>query len=188
MASFLVRLWLPIDWSFRPLNLQFPFFARYIALFVVGLVAYRRNWMARLEPGQARLWLGIAVGAAVLFPVLALLGGAAKDDSVFKGGWHWQAFGYALWESFVCMGACIGLIHLFRRHADGQGKVARFFSANAYSAYLIHEPVIIAAALAVQGVALYPLIKWAGVALVALPLCFVLGHLLRKLPHADRVL
>lgn len=48
MANFLVRLWKPIDYEFRPLTLQFPFFAQYIALFIVGLIAFRRNWLLGL--------------------------------------------------------------------------------------------------------------------------------------------
>jgi hypothetical protein len=39
-----------------------------------------------------------------------------------------------------------------------------------------------------QGIALYPLLKWGLVALVAVPLCFGLSSLIRKLPYADRVL
>jgi len=37
-------------------------------------------------------------------------------------------------------------------------------------------------------VMLYPLLKWVLVSLVALPLCFGIGGLIRKLPYADRVL
>ncbi len=34
----------------------------------------------------------------------------------------------------------------------------------------------------------YPLLKWGLVALVAVPLCFRLSSLVRKLPYTDRVL
>ena len=44
VGAFLVRLWMPVGESFSLLNLQFPFFVLYIALFIVGLMAYRRNW------------------------------------------------------------------------------------------------------------------------------------------------
>jgi surface polysaccharide O-acyltransferase-like enzyme len=121
---------------------------------------------------------------------LLMLGGGAPEQGLdsFRGGWHWQALAYALWESFLCFGMCIGLIYLFRRHANRQGRLANFLSRNAYAAYLIHEVVIIAIAYAVQGVTLYPLLKWGLVSLVAVPLCFVLSSLLRKPPYADRVL
>jgi glucan biosynthesis protein C len=189
VAAFLVRVWLPMGWNFVPLNLQFPFFVQYIALFVVGLAAYRRNWLLGLPDRQGRLWLAISICLVFLVWLLMLGGGALEQglDS-FRGGWHWQALGYALWESFLCLGMCIGLIYLFRRYANRQGRLANFLSRNAYAAYLVHEVVIIVIAYAVRGVALYPLLKWGLVSLVAVPLCFVLGSLIRKLPYADRVL
>jgi surface polysaccharide O-acyltransferase-like enzyme len=61
-------------------------------------------------------------------------------------------------------------------------------SSNAYTAYIIHGVAITVIALAVRDVALYPLLKCALVALVAVPLCFGLSSLIRKLPYTDRVL
>ncbi len=189
VAAFLIRIWLPLGWNFVPLNLQFPFFAQYIALFVVGLIAYRRNWLLSLPDSTGRIWLGIAVLLIFLFWPLALAGGAAENGlDPFRGGLHWQALAYALWESFLGISMCIGLIYAFRRYGNRQGKLASFLSRNAYTAYLIHEVVIVAIAYAVRDVALYPLIKWAVVALVAVPLCFALSSPIRKLPFADRVL
>jgi len=188
VAGFLVRLWLPAGWNFEPLNLQFPFFAQYIALFVVGLIAYRRNWLLNLPDSIGRLWLGIAVLMIFLIWPMVLVSGMDKGLDPFRGGWHWQALAYALWESFLCFGMCIGLIYVFRRYAHRQGRLASFLSRNAYTAYLIHEVVIIAIAFAVRDVALYPLLKWGLVALVAVPLCFGLSSLIRKLPYTDRVL
>jgi len=188
IVSFLVRLWRPIGWNFSPLNLQFPFFAQYIALFVVGLIAYRRNWFLGLPETTGRLWLAIGIVMIFLFWPLVLGGGMDKGVEPFAGGWHWQAFAYALWESFTCLGMCIGLIYLFRRNVNRQGKLAKFLSSNAYTAYIIHGVVITIMALAVRDVMVYPLLKWALVALVAVPLCFGLSHLIRKLPYPDRVL
>ena len=38
-VTFVIRLRVPMGWKFEPLNLQFPFFVQYIALFVAGLIA-----------------------------------------------------------------------------------------------------------------------------------------------------
>jgi glucan biosynthesis protein C len=189
MTTFLVRLWFPMGYCFKPLNLQLGFFAQYITLFLVGLTAYRRNWLQSLPDRTGRLWLWVAVSLIMLFWPLMLAGGALDggiDD--FAGGWHWQALGYALWESLVCLSMCIGLIYFFSRHGNRQGKLAGSLSRNAYATYLIHEAVIVAIAYAARGIEVYPLLKWALVSLVALPLCFGLGGLIRKLPYADRVL
>jgi surface polysaccharide O-acyltransferase-like enzyme len=82
----------------------------------------------------------------------------------------------------------IGVIYAFRRWANRQGTLAKFLSPNAYAAYLIHGPVIVAVAYLARDLAIYPLFKWALVALVAIPLCFALSQLIRQLPYAKRVL
>lgn len=83
---------------------------------------------------------------------------------------------------------CIGLIYTFRRYSDHQGWLGKYLSRNAYTVYLIHEPVITATALVLIGVMVYPLLKFVLVALIAIPLCFLLSNLIRKLPYTDRVL
>jgi len=188
VGAFVVRLWLPTGWNFSLLNLQLPFFVLYIALFIVGLIAYRRNWLLGLPEATGKLWLRIAIALILLFVPMALLGGAMENDLPFKGGLNWQAMAYALWEAFLCMGMCIGLIYLFRRYLNGQGRLAKFLSPNAYIAYIIHAQVITATALLLRNVDLYPLLKFGVAVAVAVPLSFVLGSLIRKLPYTDRVL
>jgi glucans biosynthesis protein C len=185
IGAFLVRLWLPIGYEFRPLTLQFPFFVQYIALFVVGLLAYRRGWFLNLPDRLGRRWLAVGIALIVFFPVLAIAGGSIEP---FAGGWHWQALAYALWESFVCLGMCIGLVYTFRRRLNGQGTLATFLARNAYTAYIIHGPVITIVALAARNIALYPLLKWVLASLVAIPLSFALSSLIRRVPRAGRVL
>jgi surface polysaccharide O-acyltransferase-like enzyme len=187
-ATFAIRLWHPMGWNFSPLNLQFPFFVQYIALFVVGLIAYRRNWLASLTDKTGKRWLAVAIVLIMLFVPMAVAGGAMESAEPFRGGPNWQAAVYALWESFVCLGMCIGLTYLFRRYFNRQGRLAKFLSPSAYTAYIIHAPVITFTALALRNVDVYPLLKFGLAVLIALPLCFVLSNLIRKLPYTDRVL
>ena len=83
---------------------------------------------------------------------------------------------------------CIGLIYTFRRRFDHQGRLARYLSRNAYTVYLIHEPVVTAIALESIGVMFFPLLKFSLAALIAIPLCFGLSSLIRKLSYTDGVL
>jgi hypothetical protein len=188
VAGFLVRVvFVRDEYFFQPLNLQFPFFAQYIALFIVGLVAYRRNWFLGLPDNTGRLWLAIAVLLVLAWPAIDLP--AAMQGLVAKGGWHWQSLVSAVWESFLCVSMCIGLIYAFRRYLNGTGKLARFLVPNAYIAYIIHALVITTVALIARDLLpLYPLLKWFVMALVSVPLCFGLGALIRKIPYTDRVL
>src|SRR5438876_7393177 len=98
------------------------------------------------------------------------------------------AFGYALWESFVVVGVCIGLLVLFRQRWNHQGRLARSLAATVYIVYLIHAPVLVSFAYTFRVVALYPLLKWGIAVLITIPLCFLISLLIRKIPFVNRVL
>jgi len=158
-------------------------------LFIVGLIAYRHDWLRNLPKRIGRLWLRIAIILILLFWPIILGGGVVEQGlDPFRGGLHWQALVYALWESFLGLAMCIGLIYAFQQYGNRQRRVTSYLSRNAYTAYLIHEVIIIAIAYAVIDVALYPLLKFVLVGLVTVPLCFTLSTLIRKLPYADQVL
>ncbi len=108
--------------------------------------------------------------------------------SSMAGGFHWLAFAYALWESFMVVGVCIGLLVLFRTRWNRQGRLAKGLAASAYTVYLIHPLVLVSFEYAFHTVALYPLLKFGIAVLIALPLCFLISSFIRKIPLADRIL
>ncbi|MBN1219851.1 MAG: acyltransferase family protein [Anaerolineae bacterium] len=187
VVSFIVRIWLPIGWNFKPLNLQIPFFPQYIALFVLGLLAYRRNWFMGLSEAAGKLWRNITIALIVLLPVMFIVGGA-EGSTPFLGGSHWQSLVYSIWEQFLCMGMIITLLVWFRQQFNHQGSLVKTMSASAYTVYIIHALVIVLVALALQDVSLYPLIKFPLVALLAVPFCFLLAYFIRRLPLARNIL
>ena len=156
--------------------------------FTVGLIAYRRNWLVNLPDKTARLWLWISILFILLWAPLMIAVGAIENDMPLLGGWHWQAMVAAQWESFLCVGMCISVVYIFRRRFNLRGKFAYFLVPNAYTAYIIHTPVITFLAIWTRNIALYPLLKWLLFAPVALALCFGLSAMIRKIPYTDRVL
>jgi surface polysaccharide O-acyltransferase-like enzyme len=190
VVTFIVRIWLPIGWSFEPLNFQFPFFPQYICMFIVGITAYRRNWLVRIPDAVGKFWLGVAIiFILILFPALFVLGGASSGKiSPLIGGFHWQCFGLAVWEQFTGFAMIIALLFLSRKWFNRQARVSKAMSASAYTAYIIHAPVVVLVAIAIRNINLYPLLKFALAVLVAVPLCFFLANVIRKLPLARRIL
>jgi len=190
IVTFIVRIWLPLGWNFEPLNFQFPFFLQYICMYIVGIAAYRHNWLVRIPDAMGKLWLGVALLLIlILFPALFVLGGALEGDiSSFTGGLHWQCFGYAVWEQFTGVAMIIALLFLFRKWFNRQGRVSKAMSASAYTAYIIHAPVVVLVSLAIRNISLYPFLKFALAVLIAVPLCFALGNFIRQLPLAKRIL
>lgn len=190
IVSFIVRLWLPVGWSLGLLNLQLPFFTQYICLFIVGIIAYRRNWLTSIPATRGRFWLYIAIVMVfVLFPAMFVLGGAHTGEvSEFLGGVNWQTLAYAIWEQIAGVAIIISLLFLFRAHLNKQGKILQAMSSGAYTTYIIHTPMIILLAYAIRNIRLYPLLKFPLSVLISVPLCFALAHIIRKLPLAKRIL
>jgi surface polysaccharide O-acyltransferase-like enzyme len=83
---------------------------------------------------------------------------------------------------------CLGLITFFRHYTPRQTRFGRFLSQQAFTVYIIHIPIIVLLALAIRGIHLESLLKFALAALIGVPLCLVLAFLVRKIPFVTRIL
>ena len=171
------------------LHWQFPHFAQYIAMFVIGLIAYQRGWFTGLTDAQGKVWRWVVVALIVLFPVVFVLGGALEGNlEPFMGGIHWQSFAYSLWEKFMCVAMVVTLVVWFRKRFNNQNTLGKALSSGAYATYVIHAAVIVLLALALRGIQLDMALKFVLVAPFAVSLSFFVGYLLKKLPLARNIL
>jgi len=184
IASSIVQIWFPRDTAITELNLQLANFPQYIAMFIFGLMAYPRNWFAFLPEQTAHRWMIIAF----LLSFLPILVGFKASPQAGDGIEMILNLISNWWEAFMCVGMSMTVVHLFRKHANQQGQVASWLSRNAYTAYLIHEPIIASAALIIASIMIYPLLKFALMGLVTVPLIFLFSALIRKIPFTERVL
>jgi len=188
VVTFIVRIWLPVGWNFDLLNFQIPFFPQYIAMFIVGLIAFRGNWFLQISEKTGKLWSRIAVTLIIFFPILLIFSSAGGDPSRLAGGFYWQAFVYALWEQFLAVAIIIALSVLFREKYNDQGRLLRSMSGSVYTVYIIHAPVLVFLAISLRSVVLDPLLKFVLIAPLAVTICFILSNYIRKLPIARSIL
>jgi fucose 4-O-acetylase-like acetyltransferase len=188
VCAFLIRIVQPIGTSI--LNMQLCFFASYIALFIVGIVAYRNNLFARISYRTGKRWLicGVALGfVAWLGLVIAVA--ASGNIATLDGGLTWQSAGYSVWESFVAVAMSIGLIAVFREKLNHQGNLVKTLAENSYAVYMFHPLIIIPVTLLFSPVALYPILKWFMLCIICVPLCFAATHFVfRRIPLLKDVL
>jgi surface polysaccharide O-acyltransferase-like enzyme len=187
---FVMRIWLPIDSYFEPLGLPVAYVPQYVALFFVGVVAYRGDWLQRIPVAAAKSWLRIVLFLIlVLFPIFFALSGALEGNTdAVAGGLTWQSFAFSTWEEFICVGIIVLLLVLFRERLNRQGALAKAMSDSTFGVYFIHAPVLVFLALSLKALSLYPLLKWALVSPVAIALSFVIAYWLKRLPLVRRVL
>jgi Acyltransferase family len=190
LSTFLVRIFQPVGASV--LNMQLCNFSQYIALFAVGIVAYRRNWLLRIPFGFGMAWLRIALIVGVpMWGVVLLSSGVfqGQPPTPILGGVHWQSALNCLWESFFCMGMWLGVLILFRDKFNMQGKFAKFMTRNAFAAYLFHTPLLIAVTLALRTFPAAPLVKFAVAGVLAVPITFLACEFIfRRIPGLQRII
>lgn len=181
LSTFLIRLAQPIGTAF--FNMQLSYFAGYVILFILGVNAYRWKLLTVLPSGFGQFWFGLALRLGwPLWGAIMLLGGVFKSFTPFTGGFYWQAAAYAFWESFFCIGVCLGLIVLFRDKYNSQGRIAGFLSENAFGVYVFHTPLMVGITMLFRGLIIYPLLKMILMAIITLPICYGFSYLLRKNP------
>ena len=165
---------------------------QYLSLFIVGVVAYRRNWF-RTIPGTMGLigFVFVFLATILLFPY-AVSGQwfslELADPAVFVGNGSMESAAYALWDSVFAVGMCLAAITFFRRFFDVKSSLGKFLSQQSYAVYVIHVPIVVFVGIALKGIEIAPLLKFILAAVIALPICFGVAYLLRKIPGVSKVL
>ena len=185
LVTFVVRIWCPHYYQPGPFNVPLDMLPQFISLYVVGIVASRRNWFFTFTPRMGRNWSLIALLATLIaWPVF----GMVIHGIEYAAGFNLAVLCYALWESLVVVGLGMGLLLLFRERFHHQGRLAKEAAADVYTVYLIHPVVLVGFASAFSVVALYPLLKWGIAVLITIPLCFLTSSGIRRIPLINRVL
>jgi hypothetical protein len=190
LATFLVRIWYPIDtWigllgyiQSEPAHLP-----QYVSLFVLGLVAARRGWLESLPASLGRAWLGVGLTLAGLM-WLAMVPRFRWISPYFAGGgFSVEAATRALWEALLCVGMCVGLPVLFREFFATTPPVLRSLAGDTYGVYLFHVPVLVALSY-LLGTGLPPLASFLVVSVLGLLITTGLVEPVRRLPVLRRIL
>jgi fucose 4-O-acetylase-like acetyltransferase len=182
LVTFIVRIEYPIDRWVSVLGImpaEIAHLPQYASLFVIGLLAYRGDWLREMPTRTGMLWLAIGLGCS-LVDTLHPFGQ--------PGGLSLAQLLRSTLEAFLSVGLCLGLVVLFRQYVAAPSRLVRGAAPNTYGAYLIQLFIIVPLQMALLHVSAPALIKFALVALLSIPVCFVLAEGLRRLPGLRKVL
>ncbi len=186
LGTFVMRLRFPV--GVEVYHFQLGHFTHYIFCFWLGILAYRGKWFHNLSNSQGKLWGIVALLTILSLPVMMIVLGGDNVEP-FLGGLYWQAFVFAFWESLACLSIIIGLLYLFQTKFNRQGNLLKAMSPNAYTVYIDHQLVITVIMVILLPVAWPTAMKFFFVALIGLPMCFIVSHfVIRQIPYSTRVL
>lgn len=149
----------------------------YLLLFAAGILAYRWSLLDSLTTPRNVLWLIPAVGIFIITVV-----------QIYSSG---RATGFFLWdykEALLCVGLCIGFLSLFRTFFNRTGRVFQLLSENAFGAYILHVPVVVALQYAFDPVPAWAFTLFVVVSLLSVPATFLASILVRRIPLVSRIL
>jgi surface polysaccharide O-acyltransferase-like enzyme len=184
LATFFVRIWAPVFWWWEPLHQEPAHFPQYIAFFAIGILAYRKHWFSLLAAQQARLWGWVSLACIPLLPLLMLAAGVLSGEvnTDISGGLNGLSLAYSLWEGFIGVALVITVLVWARERFNRQGRLLKSMSAASYAVYVLHPLLIVPLALGLSDVPLGLSLKFLVFTPLAVALCFLAGHLIRKLP------
>ncbi len=189
LGQFIIRIWLPVGWTLGITNFQLGHFLQYISLFVLGILAWKNQWLDAITPKMGWNWfLFVHVFLFIIFPLVFFFGGAVEGNvEPFVGGFHWQNLAYAVWEQLVGFGMIVALFGIFKSKWNTQGVLAKKLSLSSYAVYVFHPPVIVLISALFFKLEIHPFFKFILLAPIALILCFLVGHLVKNMPLLKRV-
>lgn len=187
VLAFLIRWVQPIGTS--TLNMQLCFFAAYVVLFGLGIVAYRQSWLDRLPRWRPALgWLTLA-GIVAAWALVTALCGLMRGNRAYFGNATFESAVYAVWESLFCVFVSVVLLSLFRAHVNITNRAIRFLSDNAFGVYFLHTPILVWITVLMQGLDWPPLAKFLLQMALTIPITYLAVDLVaRRIPLLKRIL
>ena len=160
-----------------PLPLEPAHYLQYVMMFVMGIFAYRFQWLQKMSNG---------VGFTVLLIGIALAVGNYLRDGGPWNAFVWQWFG--IYESLMCVFISFGLLWLFREYAGNTSRFMQWCAAQSYGAYIFHLLLMIMLQNAVDGIWMGAFGKFLFIGVVTTILAFLLTWVVRMIPGVKNIL
>lgn len=170
-------------------GLQIGYFSSYTFLFVIGLAAWRHDWLRQLHWKHVWPWL---IALAVAWPTLPI--GITVANKVFGpgkasfgGGFTWPSVLYAFWEPFVAWGLIAAWLLVFRKYMNQPSRFWSWLNRRAYAVYIIHPPVLVGVSILLHAWPAPPLVKFAVTGTLSCIASWLLADPLVRMPGVRRV-
>jgi glucans biosynthesis protein C len=188
-TTFLIRIWLPVGIFYEPLHQEFAHYPQYIAMFAIGTLAFRGDWLEKFPGSQSQLWGWVAMLCVFTLPVIVLAAGALTGelDERGAGGWNWISFSYSIWEGFACLAFSISTLTWYRKRYNQHNWLSAKMAEATFTAYVLHPAVIVPFAILLSGITINLSLKFLIVAPIAVALTYIISYYFRRLPLVRNV-
>ncbi len=187
ILTFIVRIWAPVGfWVY----FEWGRMIQYTACFIIGIFASKYNWISQLKNKLKRVkifWVLLMIVIVLLHPVVLLIFIDTGIESFF-GGISIQAALYALFETMLCIATIMSVLIVFQAKLNWQNKLLKSMSKSSYTVYIIHALVTVTISILFLPIQMIAFVKFIVVAVICVPLSFLISILILKIPYIDKIL
>jgi len=189
IVSFFVRTRLPVGWVLKPVGFQPAHFSQYIALFILGLVAYKNNWLNTITFKTGKRLFFFFLFLLMFFPVFYIIQTKFHmPGEWYSGGFHFQAILYAVWEQLIGFSIITALLVFGRELWNRSSPLLAKLSRYTFAVYIFHPLVVISASMVVRNWNIDPALKLLVVAPVAVVGSFLLASVVVLIPGVRKII
>jgi surface polysaccharide O-acyltransferase-like enzyme len=190
VASYIVRIVFPVGWVLKPVGFQLGHFPQYIAMFWMGIIASRNNWLSgfNIKTGRLFAWLAVLM-ILVMFPILYFVKESTHSSiESLSGQGHWQSLMYASWEQFTGVFIMAALLIIAKHRWSGQSALGKSMSRAAFGVYIFHPLVLISLSVIAIAWPMDPGFKLLIVGPMTVAGSFLLSLILVKIPGVNKII
>jgi surface polysaccharide O-acyltransferase-like enzyme len=189
IISFLVRIVFPIGWILNPVGFQLAYFSQYVALFLLGLVAYKNKWLETFPYQKGKRFARYAPRLLLFLLVIFVIQKLAKSPQAWlTGGLHWQQLLYAVWEQLMGFSIIVALLTYGKKFWNKSSFFMGRLSRCAFAVYIFHPLVLIAISLSIRNWDVDPVIKLLVVAPLGVVGSFLLASVITLIPGVRKII
>ena len=181
MVTGIVRIWFPIDkWVYLLgfIRVAFADVPRDLSFFIIGVLAYDRQWFQKFSTRNGYIWLGTGLALAIFWYAYSLVLWKVLPTSGIT-----MDILRLIWEMLLCFGMCIGLTVLFREKFNFHGQIGKAMAQGQYGAYIFHVMFVLIFQFLVLSLPISPFAKFTLVTLAAVPTTFLFSYWVKKPLH-----
>lgn len=178
VSTLIVMIWYPFDHWIGFLGffqVEVAHWPQYLILFIVGCVAYRKNWMFTLKTKTGYVLFSIAL-------LMALLHYSKIIAPLIWSIWN-------IFSSVFAVFIIFGMLTLFREKFNGTSKYLNILSRISYAAYIIHYPIVLAVQHSFDKISIGGAWgKFIVVSILSICITYIVSYLLIKIKYINKVL
>ncbi len=183
---FISRIWFPIK-GFSISDIPLGSMVLFFLFFLLGALAYKGEWLHKLNNIYVRPWL-IAVMFLFVLAIFAIAtGNSGYDSQQVHGYGTLHSLAFALWETVLGIGILISLMLLFKNKFNYTNRLTNALSQSSFVAYIIHPTIIILITVSIKSWVIFPLLKFLLASSIILIIVFSLSWLITRIPGVKKI-